>query len=114
MKQRSKSRKPEMVQRTTLKITLRKVIVGSAIFSLVMGIFLYLNFSQSDPSLANDVVEKTDEVNYRTVATHVPHRLLRSTKITNQLNKSYNKVGSDGKKILTRSQDLMTVNVSTQ
>jgi hypothetical protein len=114
MKQNNKNRKPKMVQRNTQKTTLRKVVVGSSIFALVLGIFVYLNFSQSDSSMANDISEKVDEVNYRTVATSIPHRLLRSPEITDQLNGSDEKPTSGSKKFLTRSQDLMIVNVSTQ
>jgi hypothetical protein len=114
MKQNNKNRKPKMVQRTTQKTTLRKVVVGSSVLALVLGIFVYLNFSQSDSTMANDISEKVDEVNYRTVATRIPHRLLRSAEINDQLNGSEEKVASGNKKILTRSQDLMIVNVSTQ
>jgi hypothetical protein len=50
-----------MVQKITLKTILRKVVLSSSIFALALIIFVYLIFSQSDSSMANNISEKADE-----------------------------------------------------
>ena len=64
-----------MTPRTTQKFKLKYAVIGSSIFAIMGIAFIYLNFSQSEISRANDN-DKGFIVTYRTTDIVVPKRML--------------------------------------
>jgi hypothetical protein len=77
MKKNQNRKRLRMAPRTTQKFQMRYVVAGSSVLALMLGVFAYVNFS-------NSVISKADgkgdfsKVNYRTTDINVPDRMLRT------------------------------------
>ncbi len=110
MKNKANNKRLKLEPRTTQKLTMRYKVIASSILGMMAVSFIYLNFSQSEVSKADDK-NKDNKITYRTTDIVVPQRMLldatsieRTTSVENKTNPQ-NKMA-----VASRASDIFLAN----
>jgi len=107
---KNKGRNIRMQQRVTQKHTMRRIIVAGSLFSLMIALLIYFNFSNNTDSFANK--NKSDfQSNLRTTSIEVPCRLLRSEQTSQRINNNHFEEGKS-RVLISRSTDEVRITKS--